>query len=211
MRLPHGYAGRHTVVVGDSTRRVLLNSGEDGGGCDGRKWRKAGAVGIEPFIVNRDVDAVVAHVAEGECGHITQCVLDTEAPLLVVRRMESSNLVVVGGSSKEGAQLILQALKGCPIVESRHDSRGGRGSLNVWTGGRGSVSPWRVVDPNIDQPRQVGHERIAHHGGEGVVEDAEAAAKDGVRTQRRPGKTETGCPVDGVGGIVQLVVVVVND
>src|SRR5271167_2661499 len=149
MRLSHGYAARYAIVVGDATRRILLNGGEDWGGCGGREWRKAGTVGVQAFIVDRDVDSMVPHVADGERGHASHGLLNSEAPLLIVRSVEGPDLVIVGGGSEQGTQLRAQAAIGCPTVESRHDSRRGRCPLNVRTVGGGGVAPWSVVDSHI--------------------------------------------------------------
>ena len=60
-----------------------------------------------------------------ERGLVSHRLLDPEAPLLVVRSVEGPDLVIVGRGPELGSQLIFQALIGCPIVESRHDGRGG--------------------------------------------------------------------------------------
>ncbi len=96
MCLSHSYAAGHAVVVGDATRRVLLNGGEDWGRYGGREWREASTEGIQSLIVDRDVDSVVADVADGEGGQVPNRLLDPEAPLLVVRGVEGSDLVIVG-------------------------------------------------------------------------------------------------------------------
>src|SRR5664280_1229568 len=102
MRCARAYAPRQTVVVGYAAGRVLLNRREYGGGRRSGK-PKPGTGGVQALIVDRDVDPVVPHVPDGERGLVSKRLLHAKAPLLVIRSVEGSDLVMVGRGPELGS------------------------------------------------------------------------------------------------------------
>src|SRR5208283_1716289 len=117
--------GRQTIVVGNCSAVVLLHRAKDRRRRGVGEGRKAGSVGIQSFVIDWNVNAVVPHVIDAQRSLGSDGLLNAEAPLLGLRRVEGSRLVVVGRGTGARPVLRLKARNRGALAEARHDRLSG--------------------------------------------------------------------------------------